>query len=274
MASWSNHRSVRVSREPPHLRALAATQRACRRHPPDPATRDGRRGIIYDVPSPTGLAANGANRSGAQETPQPTPRAPVALRGYGDDAELVVALRRGEDRARVILVERFEPLVERLVAGVLGIDGEIDDVVQDVFVGVLEGIRGLKDSSALRSWIATLAVFTARGRIRRRRRWRWIRFVAPEDVPEVPVPGPQPESHESVRATYQILDAFPSDERLAFSLRFISEMQLTEVADACKVSLATVKRRLARAEKRFVEAARNHPALQDRIERSSRWGEP
>lgn len=183
------------------------------------------------------------------------------------------ALRLADGRARMLLVERYEPLVERLVAGALGIDSEIPDVVQDVFVAVLEGIHNLKDASALRSWIATLAVFTARGRIRRRRRWRWIRFVAPEEVPEVPVSGPQGETSEAVRATYAILEDFPADERLAFSLRFISEMQLTEVADACRVSLATVKRRLSRAEKRFVEAARNHPALRERLSRGTRWGE-
>jgi RNA polymerase sigma-70 factor (ECF subfamily) len=192
---------------------------------------------------------------------------------YNDDAELVAALHRGDRAARAVLVQRYEPLVERLVAGALGIDSEIADVIQDVFVGVFEGIRGLKDASALRSWIATLAVFTARGRIRRRRRWRWIRFLAPEDVPEVPVSGPQGETHEAVRATYRVLDMLPDDERMAFSLRFISEMQLTEVAAACRVSLATVKRRLARAEKRFVEAAKDHPALRERLAQGGRWSE-
>jgi RNA polymerase sigma-70 factor, ECF subfamily len=192
---------------------------------------------------------------------------------YNDDAELVAALHRGDRMARTVLVQRYEPLVERLVAGALGIDSEISDVIQDVFVGVFEGIRGLKDASALRSWIATLAVFTARGRIRRRRRWRWIRFLAPEDVPEVPVSGPQGETHEAVRATYRVLDTLPDDERMAFSLRFISEMQLTEVAEACRVSLATVKRRLARAEKRFVEAAKDHPSLRERLAHGGRWSE-
>ena len=64
----------------------------------------------------------------------------------------------------------------------------------------------------------------------------------------------------------------PDDERMAFSLRFISEMQLTEVAAACRVSLATVKRRLARAESRFVDAAKDHPALRERLQNGGRWG--
>lgn len=250
------------------------TQRALRR-PVDPAgTRIGAPGKLLTVPSPSGLRADGRERPAAPVAPEtPKPALPVEAAHYADDAELVAGLRRGEARARTIVVERYEPLVERLVAGALGVDAEIADVVQDVFVAVLEGVHNLKDASALRSWIATLTVFTARGRIRRRRRWRWIRFVAPEEVPEVAVAPPQGETHEAVRATYAILSEFPADERLAFSLRFVSEMQLTEVAAACRVSLATVKRRLARAEKRFVEAARSHPALNDRMTRGGRWGE-
>jgi RNA polymerase sigma-70 factor (ECF subfamily) len=263
---------MRISRDPQSVRT---TQRAFRR-PADPAaTRNGTPGRLLNVPSPTGLRADGRELPPAPVAKEPPkPSLPVAAaQPYADDAELVAALRRGETRARTILVERYEPLVERLVAGALGIDAEIPDVVQDVFVAVLEGIHNLKDAAALRSWIATLTVFTARGRIRRRRRWRWIRFVAPEEVPEVPVAAPQGETTEAVRATYTILATFPADERLAFSLRFVSEMQLTEVAAACRVSLATVKRRLARAEKRFVEAAKSHPALSDRMARGGRWGE-
>jgi RNA polymerase sigma-70 factor (ECF subfamily) len=264
-------RSERVSRDPA---AVRPTQRAFRR-PVDPAgTRIAGPGKLLNVPSPTGLRADGRERPPAPVAPQtPKPPLPVAAPLYADDGELVAALRRGEARAQSILVERYEPLVERLVAGALGIDAEIADVVQDVFVAVLEGVHNLKDASALRSWIATLTVFTARGRIRRRRRWRWIRFVAPEEVPEVPVAAPQGETHEAVRATYAILSDFPADERLAFTLRFVSEMQLTEVAAACRVSLATVKRRLARAEKRFVEAARSNPALTERMARGGRWQE-
>jgi RNA polymerase sigma-70 factor, ECF subfamily len=267
--------SARTSHDP-HTRGPTTrlTRRAGGRGPLDAlGTRGEAACKLASVPSPTGLRADGVKRSptaAAADAPRKSPA--FETPAFADDGELVAALRRGDGRARMILVERYEPLVERLVTGALGIDAEIADVIQDVFVAVLEGIRNLKDASALRSWIATLAVFTARGRIRRRRRWRWIRFVAPEDVPEVPVAGPQGETREAVRATYTILAAFPADERIAFSLRFISEMQLTEVASACRVSLATIKRRLTRAESRFVEAARAHPALAERLARGGRWG--
>jgi RNA polymerase sigma-70 factor (ECF subfamily) len=182
-----------------------------------------------------------------------------------DDRALVEALRRDEPWARAALVEKYEPHIERVVAGALGLDPDLADIIQDVFVRVLEGIHQLKDPAALRGWIGTLAVFTARGHIRRRRRWRWIRFLAPQDVPEVPAAPHNPEATATMRAMYRVLDSLPAEERLVFTLRFMAELELTEVAASCGVSLATVKRRLSRAETKFHEAAIIDPLLSDRI---------
>ena len=48
---------------------------------------------------------------------------------------------------------------------------------------------------------------------------------------------------------YQVLEALPVEEQLAFSLRFIAELQLGECAEALGVSLATAKRRIRRADR-------------------------
>jgi RNA polymerase sigma-70 factor (ECF subfamily) len=207
------------------------------------------------------------------EQTAPDRDAPQHVSGI-DNAELVAALVRGEGRAWTLLVDRFGRDVERLVAGALGVDADIADIVQDVFVRVMERIHQLRDPAALKGWISSVAVFAARGHIRKRRRWRWIRFLAPSDIPDTPAATASPESHAILRATYKVLEALPENERLAFSLRFISEMELTEVAAACGVSLATIKRRLARAEVSFLEGARRDPMLIERIERGERWKSP
>ncbi|MEZ4313044.1 MAG: sigma-70 region 4 domain-containing protein [Polyangiaceae bacterium] len=75
----------------------------------------------------------------------------------------------------------------------------------------------------------------------------------------------------ALEATYAVLGELPADERIAFALRFIEGMELTEVAASCGVSLATIKRRIGRAEGRFVEKARRHPILAGRVEGGTRW---
>ena len=79
------------------------------------------------------------------------------------------------------------------------------------------------------------------------------------------------EVREALEETYRVLDLMPADERIAFALRFVEGMELTEVADACGVSLATIKRRLSRAETRFVAMAGRREPLREWLGSSARW---
>jgi RNA polymerase sigma-70 factor (ECF subfamily) len=233
------------------------------------------------VPSRRELATGPRQRAGRSwyDAPVAAPQQHASVGGvavprsasYASDDLLVAALRQGDPHARLALVDRFGPYIERLVAGALGVDADLRDVVNDVFVAVLERVHQVRDPGALRGWIGSLAVFTARGHIRKRRRWRWIRFLAPADIPDTAAPTASPEQHLMVRGTYQVLDRLPADERIAFALRFVSEMELTEVAAACSVSLATIKRRLASAEAHFRAEASKNPLLSERMQRGRRW---
>jgi RNA polymerase sigma-70 factor (ECF subfamily) len=68
-------------------------------------------------------------------------------------------------------------------------------------------------------------------------------------------------AREALRATYAILKTMPTSERIAFTLRRFEGMELPQVALACNCSLATVKRRLTRAEAYFLKHASQHPEL-------------
>jgi RNA polymerase sigma-70 factor, ECF subfamily len=183
----------------------------------------------------------------------------------GSDESIVHGLKNGDREAAAQLFDRYAEHVRRVLARVLGPDPEIPDLLQDVMVSVLSSIQRLDDPRALRSWLTRIAVFTARVRIRRRTRWRFLRFVAPEELPE---PGVEPHdalASETLRATYRVLTRLAPDDRIAFALRFIDGMELTEVAQSTSVSLATIKRRLSRAQQRFKDLAVQEPALAEWI---------
>jgi RNA polymerase sigma-70 factor (ECF subfamily) len=198
-------------------------------------------------------------------------RMPLGARS--DDAALVSALMRGDPDARAELFDRHASYAQRVLVRVIGHDTELADLLHEVFARALSQIDRLQDPAALKGWLTAIAVFTAREHIRRRMRSRWLRFLAPEDLPDPPVVGADEEVRESLRKTYAILDRLRVDDRVAFSLRFIEGLDLGEVAAACGVSLNTIKRRLARAEKRFVALARSEPALHDWLERGTRCQE-
>jgi len=179
----------------------------------------------------------------------------------GDDTALVKALLGGHPAAAVAFHERFAARVHAVLYRMLGADQELEDTVHDVFVRALEALPNLRDPAALDSWVMGVTVRTARTRLQRRARRWWLRLMPTETVPEVAVPARDPAADEALRATYRILDRLPVDERIALVLRFAAEMTIAEAAKAAHVSLATLKRRVGRAERRFLELARAEPAL-------------
>jgi RNA polymerase sigma-70 factor (ECF subfamily) len=177
------------------------------------------------------------------------------------DELLVLSLRAGHPEASTQLFDRYAPHVRRVLVRVMGPDSEILDLVHDVFVTALESVHRLLDPRALRGWLTQIAVFTARARIRRRVRGRLLRLLPFSELPEVELAPPDFDSSEAMRAVYRVLQKLETDQRIAFALRFVAGMELTEVAATCGVSLATIKRRLSRAQERFAELARSEPSL-------------
>lgn len=183
-----------------------------------------------------------------------------------DGTALLDALRVNDSDAAAALFDRYGEHVERVLARVLGVDSELQDLLHEVFIRALVGIADVRDPALLKSWITSIAVFTARECIRRRSRRRWLKFLPWSEVPEQVAPPFDFAGSEVLRATYALLDRLPADERIAFTLRFIDGMELTETASACRVSLATIKRRLSRAEARLRAAAQEHPAVAEWLE--------
>lgn len=192
----------------------------------------------------------------------------------GDDAALVDGFRRGDPRARSALYDRYAEHVHRVLYRLIGFHRDLADLHHDVFVRALGSLPNLEDPSALKGWLTTIAVHVARSSITRRKRRSWLWFLPSEELPEVESGAASGEVLDALRATYAVLDALPVEERIAFALRFIDGMELTEVAAACETSLATIKRRLARACARFGAEARKQPVLEAWLEGGTRWGNP
>jgi RNA polymerase sigma-70 factor, ECF subfamily len=214
-----------------------------------------------------GMSALPAPRISRPSVPQGRGAEVIAPKAFQlEPAELLRALAEGRRGAKEALFREHAPYVERVLSRVLGDGPDVADTIQDVFLQVFRNIGNVREPEKLRPWIRTVTVMTARKRIRSRRRARWLRFW-PFDAPELEV-----ESHDAddvtlsaLRATYRVLDRLPTDLRLVFTLRFVEEMELTEIAEATGVSLATVKRHLQKAQQRFSALAKTEPSLADRL---------
>jgi RNA polymerase sigma-70 factor, ECF subfamily len=179
-------------------------------------------------------------------------------------AGLVADLRARLPAARREVVHRYGGLVRTILIRLLG-SGDSDradrqDLLQDVFLRVFEGIDQLERPEALKAWVSRIAVFVAREHIRRLRRRRWLLFFG--DPPDAPAPATAGEGlREAVRCVYALLARLPVDERLVLALHTFEGMELQEIAPMCGLSYATARRRLKSARSRFTKLARPCEAL-------------
>ncbi len=195
----------------------------------------------------------------------PTPRLQlVADQRSAEPAEsdvMLVAALCGQDLAAAgRLYDRYAANVRGMVHRMLGPDAELDDVVQDVFVAAITSISKLREPSLLKSWLLGIAVGKVRDHLRTRWRRRWLSFLPTEELPERAVPSTESQV-DIVQEVCSILDRLPPEERIALLLHRLEGLSLDEAAKTCNMSVSTFKRRVARAEAKFILRAKYHPAL-------------
>jgi RNA polymerase sigma-70 factor (ECF subfamily) len=170
----------------------------------------------------------------------------------GDDGALLAGVRAGNSLAMAALYDRYVGDVRRILLHTLGATAGLGRpgarrLHQRAHVGAL-GAR----SRALRSWLFQVTVRTARKHLRgSSRRW-WLKLWPEGDELDLqPAAMLEENASDAVQATFRILKGMEPEDRLVFSLRYVSGLDLSEMAEACEMSLSTLKRRLARAEQRF-----------------------
>ncbi|HLK41158.1 MAG TPA: sigma-70 family RNA polymerase sigma factor [Polyangiaceae bacterium] len=181
-----------------------------------------------------------------------------AARSDWDDASIARVLIQGDSRAARLAWQRFAPMVHRMLRRAFGPEHDVDDLVQEVFLTLFARVHTLREPQALRAFVISITAHAIRYELRRKAALRWLRFGEPADARAVDA---DLDSREAVLRLYRILDQLGSGDRTAFVLRFLEGLELTEVSAALGVSLATTKRRLARAWRRVVVGAQRDAAL-------------
>src|SRR5690349_6531810 len=96
--------------------------------------------------------------------------------------------------------------VARVAFRVLGRRDEVDDLVQEVFVIAMGGLERLREPAAVRGWLATITVRTARRQLRLRKLRSWLFLDDATSYESVAAPGASPEQRALLAKMYALLD--------------------------------------------------------------------
>jgi len=71
----------------------------------------------------------------------------------GDELDLIALLRKGDEEAFMSLVDRLQPMMLRVARMYVSSQAVAEEVVQEAWLGVLQGIDRFEGRSSLRTWI-------------------------------------------------------------------------------------------------------------------------
>src|SRR5262245_50353603 len=69
------------------------------------------------------------------------------------DMEIVAALRRGDEAAFVLLLDRYQHAMVRIARIYVGSHAVAEEVVQEAWLGILQGLSRFEGRSSLKTWI-------------------------------------------------------------------------------------------------------------------------
>ncbi len=178
-----------------------------------------------------------------------------------DEMAFVEELKSGSEAAFALLIAQYSHSVYSLIARSLRDPVDAADVTQDVFVKVFRNISSFHGDSCLRTWIYRIALREASNQ----RRW-WSRHKRQELTIDEPHENDEGETY-CLADALAAADASPYDNaaraemqrrmeaalatlqpcfREVVVLREIEGFGYEEIADILKVTVGTVKSRLAR----------------------------
>ena len=154
------------------------------------------------------------------------------------------------------LVRTYRPRLLRYVTFSIGDPDLAESITQDCFLKAYNGRANFRGDCSVNTWLTSIALNLIRDqqRLQKFRFWRQARATA-IDVTEaanyLPSGESSPESRmlvsERAKQVQESLAQLSDKQRTVFLMRFIEEMELSEIAAATKMPLNTVKTHLHRA---------------------------
>src|ERR671936_951568 len=154
--------------------------------------------------------------------------------------------QRGDERAFSLIVRAYEVPVFNYVLRLVGDRALAEDLTQEVFIRVFQGLPKFSLRSKFTTWLfqVTKNRFLDELRVSERRPRS---LVALEDVPPLEAIDPPAEQVEAIDALWRAIEELNVDLKMALLLRDVVGLSYTEIADSLEITLATVKWRIYKA---------------------------
>jgi RNA polymerase sigma-70 factor (ECF subfamily) len=154
--------------------------------------------------------------------------------------------QRGDERAFTLIVRAYETPVYNYVLRLVGDRALAEDLTQEVFLRVFQGIPKFSLRSKFTTWLFQVTKNRVLDELRASER-RPRLSVALDDIPPLEVVDAPLENVEAMDAVWRSVGDLTPDLKMALLLRDVVGLSYTEIADSLEITLATVKWRIYKA---------------------------
>ena len=179
--------------------------------------------------------------------------APRALALTQPDHGVLRKAQRGDERAFSLIVRAYEQPVYNYVLRLVGDRNLAEDLTQEVFLRVYQGLPGFSDRSRFTTWLFQVTKNRVLDELRALER-RPRAVVTLDDIPPLEAVDQPFERTETIDAVWRAVEALTVDLKMALLLRDVVGLSYTEIADALEITLATVKWRIYKAREEVATA--------------------
>ncbi len=166
-----------------------------------------------------------------------------------DDEYLVEQFLQGDQDAFECIVERYQGAVACLANRVMGWPGEVEDVVQEVFLAVYRNLKRFRGQCTLKTWIYTITLNQCRSL---KYRWRIRAGYLSLRIQKTPESGPSMDvSHEVRESVRRAILGLPVRYREPVVLKYLEELPTDEICRVLGISSNTLNVRLNRAREKL-----------------------
>jgi RNA polymerase sigma-70 factor (ECF subfamily) len=154
--------------------------------------------------------------------------------------------QRGDERAFSIIVRAYQIPVYNYVLRMVGDRALAEDLTQEVFLRVFQGLPRFSLRSKFTTWLFQVTKNRVLDELRTiERRPRAV--VDLDDIPPLEVVDAPFERLEAIDAVWRAVERLSVDLKMALLLRDVVGLSYSEIADSLEVTLATVKWRIWKA---------------------------
>ena len=154
--------------------------------------------------------------------------------------------QRGDERAFSIIVRAYQVPVFNYVLRLVGDRSLAEDLTQEVFLRVYQGLPKFSLRSKFTTWLFQVTKNRVLDELRARER-RPSTPVTLDDAPHLEVVDQPVERVETIDALWRSIEQLPVDLKMALLLRDVVGLSYNEIADSLEITLATVKWRIFKA---------------------------